>query len=178
MTSSTWKRAISMDEQGGRLPPAIDLYWIPLGAGAQVVRVSGRIETAARVEARKPLQLYLGVALRADRVALRLEGRLVLPMAVEAYDAGSRHLALLERAIFEHLVQDLPIVKVDVPAEQVRREMIEKSLAWPVAVEKLCPSRMAAQAHILVGRSQVEVNDRLRTARLGPFHVLRAATVA
>jgi hypothetical protein len=31
-----------MDEQGGRTA-AVDLYWIPLGAGAHVVRVSGRI---------------------------------------------------------------------------------------------------------------------------------------
>jgi hypothetical protein len=56
----------------------------------------------------------------------------VLPVTVEAHDAGSRHLALLERAVLEYLVEDLPVGKVQVRAQQARREMIEKSLARPV----------------------------------------------
>jgi hypothetical protein len=39
---------------------AVDLYWIPLGAGAHVVRVSGRLFEAlvARVQRRRPRNLY------------------------------------------------------------------------------------------------------------------------
>lgn len=49
-----------MDEQAGPLAPAVDLYWIPLGAGAYVVRLSGRIYEAldALVEHRSRLDLY------------------------------------------------------------------------------------------------------------------------
>jgi len=32
-----------MDEQEGRLAPAVDLYWIPLGVGAHFVRLSGKL---------------------------------------------------------------------------------------------------------------------------------------
>jgi hypothetical protein len=49
-----------MDEQEGRLAPAVDLYWIPLGAGGYVVRWSGKLYEAlkASVEHRPPLDLY------------------------------------------------------------------------------------------------------------------------
>ena len=36
-----WKAC--MDEQEGRLAPAVDLYWIPLGVGAHFVRLSGKL---------------------------------------------------------------------------------------------------------------------------------------
>ena len=35
-----------MDEQEGRLAAAVDLYWIPLGAGGNVVRLSGKLYEA------------------------------------------------------------------------------------------------------------------------------------
>jgi hypothetical protein len=49
-----------VDEQQGRLAPAVDLYWIPLGAGGYVVRLSGKLyETLkALVERRPRLDLY------------------------------------------------------------------------------------------------------------------------
>jgi hypothetical protein len=49
-----------MDEQEGRLAPAVDLYWIPLGAGGYVVRLSGKLYEAleALVEHRPRLDLY------------------------------------------------------------------------------------------------------------------------
>ena len=129
--------------------PRVDLHVGALGhvaVGAKraigtcrMMRVRGRIETAARVEVRKSFRLGFSVALGAYGVAIGLEGRFVRLVAVEAYDAGPRHLALLERAVFEHLVQDLPVGKVEVRAQQVGREMIEKRLARPVAAEKLCP---------------------------------------
>jgi len=48
-----------MDEQGGRLAPAVGLYWIPLGAGGYVVRLSGELYEAlkALVEHRPRLDL-------------------------------------------------------------------------------------------------------------------------
>src|SRR6266511_4139422 len=49
-----------MDEQQGRLAPAVDLYWIPLGAGGYVVRWSGKLYEALKafVEHRPRLELY------------------------------------------------------------------------------------------------------------------------
>jgi hypothetical protein len=49
-----------MDEQEGRRAPAVDLYWIPLGAGGYVVRWSGKLYEAlkALAEHRQPLDLY------------------------------------------------------------------------------------------------------------------------
>jgi hypothetical protein len=46
--------------QQGRLAPAVDLYWIPLGAGGYVVRWSGKLYEAlkALVEHRPRLDLY------------------------------------------------------------------------------------------------------------------------
>src|SRR5215813_4522233 len=53
-----WKA--SMDEQEGRLAPAVDLYWIPLGAGAHFVRLSGKLYEALKAlgEHRPRLDLY------------------------------------------------------------------------------------------------------------------------
>src|SRR5262249_24777029 len=49
-----------MDEQEGRLAPAVDLYWIPLGAGAHFVRLSGKLYEALKAlgEHRPRLDLY------------------------------------------------------------------------------------------------------------------------
>jgi hypothetical protein len=49
-----------MDEREGRLAPAVELYWIPLGAGGYVVRLSGKLYEAlkALVEHRPRLDLY------------------------------------------------------------------------------------------------------------------------
>lgn len=46
--------------EGGRVAPAVDLFWIPLGAGAHVVRLSGRLYEALKafVEHRGRLDLY------------------------------------------------------------------------------------------------------------------------
>jgi hypothetical protein len=49
-----------MHGQEGRLAPAVDLYWIPLGAGGYVVRLSGKLYEAlkALAEHRPRLDLY------------------------------------------------------------------------------------------------------------------------
>jgi hypothetical protein len=63
-----------MDEQAGRLAAAVDLYWIPLGAGGQVVRLSGKLEAlTALAEHRPPLDLYhsaLQITLPHDRFVI------------------------------------------------------------------------------------------------------------
>src|SRR4029450_6882272 len=44
-----------MDEREGRLAPAVDLYWIPLGAGGYGVRLSGKLyETLKALVERRP----------------------------------------------------------------------------------------------------------------------------
>jgi hypothetical protein len=44
-----------VDEQQGRLAPAVDLYWIPLGAGGYGVRLSGKLyETLKALVERRP----------------------------------------------------------------------------------------------------------------------------
>ena len=49
-----------MDEQEGRLAPAVDLYWISLGVGAHFVRLSGKLYEAlkALAEHRPRRDLY------------------------------------------------------------------------------------------------------------------------
>jgi hypothetical protein len=64
-----------MDEQEGGLAAAVDLYWIPLGAGGQVVRMSGKLYEAltALAEHRPPLDLYhsaLQITLPHDRFVI------------------------------------------------------------------------------------------------------------
>jgi hypothetical protein len=58
-----------------RPPPGVDLYWIPLGAGAQVVRTSGRIyETLiAAIQGRPRRDLY-----HSALVAVTTDGRFVI----------------------------------------------------------------------------------------------------
>jgi hypothetical protein len=59
----------------GCAAPDVDLYWIPLGTGAQVVRLSGKLYEAlkALVEHRMPLHLYhsaLEITLPDDRFVI------------------------------------------------------------------------------------------------------------
>jgi hypothetical protein len=64
-----------MDEHEGRLAPAVDLYWIPLGAGGYVVRLSGKLYEALKafLEHRPRLDLYhsaLQIRLPDDRFVI------------------------------------------------------------------------------------------------------------
>jgi hypothetical protein len=83
----------SMDEQQGRLAPAVDLYWIPLGAGGQVVRLSGKLYEAltALLEHRPPLDLYhsaLQIWLPDDRFVIETAAILNLRGAERGVVAG------------------------------------------------------------------------------------------
>src|SRR4051794_34475235 len=58
-TSQSESRGLMTDESRGGVA-AVDLYWIPLGAGDQIVRVSGKLYEAltAALERRPRLDLY------------------------------------------------------------------------------------------------------------------------
>jgi hypothetical protein len=86
---------IHMDEQEGRLAPAVDLYWIPLGAGAHIVRLSGKLYEAlkALVEHRPRLDFYhsaLQIRLPDDRFVIECAAILNLRGEVRGVVAGGR----------------------------------------------------------------------------------------
>jgi hypothetical protein len=75
---------------------AIDLYWLPLGAGGHSVRLNGRIfeALAARLEGREPCDLY--------HSALEVqvpEGRFVIEQAPAARSDGARRGVVGEGAV-------------------------------------------------------------------------------
>ena len=84
-----------MDEQEGRLAAAVDLYWIPLGAGGHVVRLSGELYEAltALVEHRPRLDLYhsaLQIRLPDDRYVIECAAILNLRGEERGVVAGGR----------------------------------------------------------------------------------------
>jgi hypothetical protein len=84
-----------MDEQEGRLAPAVDLYWIPLGIGAHFVRLSGKLYEAlkALVEHRPRLDLYhsaLQIWLPEDRFVIECAAILNLRGEERGVVAGGR----------------------------------------------------------------------------------------
>jgi hypothetical protein len=72
---------------------AVDLYWIPLGAGAHVVRVSGRLFewVSALVQRRRPRDLY-----HSALVVLVPEGRFVIEMTPIADANGEQRGVVAE----------------------------------------------------------------------------------
>ncbi len=82
-----------MDEQEGRLAPAVDLHWIPLGAGAHFVRLTGKLYEALKALAdhRPQLDLYhtaLQIWLPDDRYAIECAAILNLRGAERGVVAG------------------------------------------------------------------------------------------
>jgi hypothetical protein len=62
-------------DSGGRDEGAVDLYWLPLGAGGNFVRLNGRVyeALAARLQRRSPRDLYhsaLEIGLNGDRFVI------------------------------------------------------------------------------------------------------------
>jgi hypothetical protein len=77
------------------LSAAVDLYWLPLGAGGRSVRLNGRIfeAVAARLDRRRPLDLYHSA------LEVRLpEGRFVIEQA-PAWSAGEERGVVAESAV-------------------------------------------------------------------------------
>jgi hypothetical protein len=84
-----------LDEHEGRLAPAVDLYWIPLGAGGYVVRLSGKLYEAlkALAEHRPRLDLYhsaLQIWLPDDRFVIECAAILNLRGKERGVVAGGR----------------------------------------------------------------------------------------
>ena len=99
-----------MDEQEGRLAPAVDLYWIPLVAGGHVVRLSGTFYEAlkALVEHRPRLDLYhsaLQIMLPDDRFVI--ECAAILNLRVAAAHTAVLPSALALRRIVDRLRRGL-----------------------------------------------------------------------
>jgi hypothetical protein len=80
---------------GGPLA-AVDLYWIPLGAGQRVVRLSGRLFEAisARLQRRRPCDLY-----HSALVVVVPQGRLVIEQAPVPDALGGRRGVVFEGAV-------------------------------------------------------------------------------
>src|SRR3989304_8055854 len=78
-------------------PPAatVDLYWIPLGAGARLVRLSGKLFEAisAVLQRRQPCDLY-----HSALVIVVPEGRFVIEQTPVPYPDGRQHGAIVEGA--------------------------------------------------------------------------------
>ena len=110
--------------------------------------VRRRVERAARIVVCKALRRGFRVALRAQRVSLRLDARLVRHVAVEAGDACFCHLALLEGAVFEHLVENLPIGEVKILRSNAGEKWSRKAPPGPIAIDKPGASRMAGEAGV------------------------------
>jgi hypothetical protein len=79
-------------------PPAatVDLYWIPLGAGAHVVRLSGKLfeGISARLHRRRPCDLY-----HSALVVVVPDGRFVIEQTPVARAEGDQHGAVVEGAV-------------------------------------------------------------------------------
>jgi hypothetical protein len=91
-------------ETAGEAPqPAasVDLYWIPLGAGQHIVRLSGRLFEAitARVQRRRPCDLY-----HSALVVVVPEGRFAIEQTPVPDDQGERRGVVLEGAVGSQLV--------------------------------------------------------------------------
>ena len=83
-----------MPENDGSPPSAaVYLYWIPLGAGQRVVRLSGRLFEAisARLQRRRPYDLY-----HSALVVVAPQGRFVIEQAPVQDALGGRRGVVLE----------------------------------------------------------------------------------
>lgn len=87
-------------ETGDEAGAAVDLYWIPLGAGQHVVRLSGRLFEAisARVQRRRPCDLY-----HSALVVAVPEGRFVIEQTPVIDDHGERRGVVVEGPVASRL---------------------------------------------------------------------------
>jgi len=87
-------------DESGQSSAAVDLYWIPLGAGQHVVRLSGRLFEAisARVQGRHPCDLY-----HSALVVAGPEGRFVIEQTPVSDAHGERRGVVLEGAVGSRL---------------------------------------------------------------------------
>jgi hypothetical protein len=90
---------------------AVDLYWIPLGAGQHVVRLSGRLFEAisARVQRRRPCDLY-----HSALVVVAPEGRFVIEQTPVPDTHGERRGVVLEGPVGSRLAGRFRLFRYEV----------------------------------------------------------------
>jgi hypothetical protein len=93
-------RECGTTDEGFEPSAFVDLYWIPLGAGQHVVRLSGRLFEAisARVQRRGPCDLY-----HSALVVVVPEGRFVIEQTPVPDHHGERRGVVLEGAVGSRL---------------------------------------------------------------------------
>ncbi len=98
-------------DQAGQPSAAVDLYWIPLGAGQHVVRLSGRLFEAisARVQGRRPFDLY-----HSALVVVSPEGRFVIEQTPVSDAHGERRGAVLEGPVGSRLAGRFRLFRYEV----------------------------------------------------------------
>jgi hypothetical protein len=89
----------------------VDLYWIPLGAGAHVVRLSGKLFEAigARVHRRRSYELY-----HSALVVVVPDGRFVIEQTPVPRAEGSQHGVVVEGAVGTRLAGRFRVFRYEV----------------------------------------------------------------
>jgi hypothetical protein len=99
------------DTPGVGVPTAVDLYWIPLGAGQHVVKVSGRLFEAisARVQRRRPCDLY-----HSTLVVVAPEGRFAIEQTPVSDRHGERRGVVVEGPVGSRLLGRFRLFRYEV----------------------------------------------------------------
>jgi hypothetical protein len=94
-------RELETTDESDLRSAAVDLYWIPLGAGQHVVRLSGRLFEAisSRVQQRRPCDLY-----HSALVVVVPAGRFVIEQTPVPDHHGERRGVVVEGAVGSKLV--------------------------------------------------------------------------
>jgi hypothetical protein len=98
-------------DEAAQASAAVDLYWIPLGAGQHAVRSSGRLFEAisARVERRPPCDLY-----HSALVVIAPEGRFVIEQTPILDTLGKRRGVVLEGPVGSRLAGRFRLFRYEV----------------------------------------------------------------
>jgi hypothetical protein len=98
-------------DQAGQPSTAVDLYWIPLGAGQHVVRLTGKLFEAvsARVQRRRPCDLY-----HSALVVVAPEGRFVIEQTPIPDTHGDRRGVVLEGPVGSRLAGRFRLFRYEV----------------------------------------------------------------
>lgn len=98
-------------DEAAQASAAVDLYWIPLGAGQHVVRLSGRLFEAisARVQRRRPCDLY-----HSALVVIAPEGRFVIEQTPIPDTHGERRGVVLEGPVGSRLAGRFRLFRYEV----------------------------------------------------------------
>jgi hypothetical protein len=105
------KQGRETTDQAGQPSAAVDLYWIPLGAGQHVVRLSGKLfeGISARVRRRRSCDLY-----HSALVVVVPEGRFVIEQTPVSDAHGERRGAVLEGPVGSRLAGRFRLFRYEV----------------------------------------------------------------